>query len=137
MILRVASSERVRRKRLDRAAGCPNRKLLRKKINQPRKIRNSQIATLTLLSCFLFSQASVSPAIIFMHHVPASGASNCMPVGTHVSIHLSVPRGKCRVGNSEAAETPPTVSARKTQSPGSSDLGRLDIRLAHHRSDRW
>lgn len=41
-------------KATDRAAGCPNRKLLRKKINQPRKVRNSQIATLTLLSSFSF-----------------------------------------------------------------------------------
>jgi hypothetical protein len=52
---------------------------------------------------------SGSLAITFMHYVPASGTSSHMPVETHISIHLSDPCGKCRVGTRKPADTPPNL----------------------------
>jgi hypothetical protein len=69
----------------------------------------------------------------FMLHVPASGTSSHMPVGTPP---ISSTRKAAQGENSEAADTPPIVSAGGDWSPGSSSPGCLDIRLPRYKSDR-
>jgi hypothetical protein len=70
-----------------------------------------------------------------MPHVPASGTSSHMPVTVRTP-PISSTRKAAQGENSEAADTPPIVSAGEDWSPGSSSPGCLDIRLPRYKSDR-
>ena len=75
-----------------------------------------------------------------MHHDSASGASDHTVCQWELVSPL--PRGNRRVGNTEAADTITEEACqpgREPRSPGSMIFltsGRLDVRLAHHGSDR-